>query len=269
VFRRRLWWLSLLVPAILAGSLGAMPEDPAPATKPAPVRDRMCAGCHSGVTIAGSSHGVLSKTIPDGACEACHGSAAAHIEDPWKNPLNKGETAVRGAARCLACHQTGPDHVTAWVKSEFAREGKTCTDCHSVHVESDRHLKHAPDGKGFLGDASCRVCHSPVVTAFAETAHAGVLGQPGGGCEACHGAGKAHVTAIHAGTGETGIAKAPERKACLLCHASVPTTHARRSCAWPSACAGRGSVTGRSSGKPPCQARPGSCRRATRSMSWS
>jgi DmsE family decaheme c-type cytochrome len=196
-------------------------EEPAPT----PVPDRMCAGCHSGVTIEGTSHAVLGKTIPDGACEACHGSAAKHIEDPWQHPLNKDSTSVRRSALCLSCHRSGPAHVTNWVDSDFAKAGKTCADCHSVHEESDRHLTFAANEAGFLGDDSCRVCHAPAFASLGTSFHSGVLGQPGGGCEACHGTGAAHVKAVASGAEDLAIAREPSRKNCLLCHQKAPEIH--------------------------------------------
>jgi len=233
VLRRRLWWLCLLGPVFIAGTLWAVPEEAAKELPPAPVSDRMCAGCHSGVTIEGSSHAILLRTTPGGACEACHGPAEKHAADPWQHPLNKNATPTDRAALCLTCHRSGPDHVTDWVtdwvtdrvKSEFALAGKTCADCHTVHGKSDAHLGFKADEKGFLGDDSCRACHAIAFKSLGKSRHAGVIGQPGGGCEACHGAGGDHVKAVRAAGKDTAIIWAPARKNCLLCHRSAPETH--------------------------------------------
>lgn len=228
--RPRFWWFCLLLgPALVAGSLWAGPEDSPAAETVRPVPDRMCARCHAGVSLDGTSHGVLSKTDPGGSCESCHGSAAAHVLDPEANPMLKDVAPAARAERCLSCHRTGPDHVTAWADSEFAAAGKTCADCHAVHEKSDRHLTFAPAEGGKLGDASCRVCHVGAADVIADSFHAGVTELPGGACEVCHGPGAEHVKAVQAGGGEESkVVREPADKACLLCHQSAPEKHAKR-----------------------------------------
>jgi DmsE family decaheme c-type cytochrome len=125
---------------------------------------------------------------------------------------------------------TGPDHVTGWKDSEYAREGKTCNDCHTVHEASDRRLHLAADERGDVGEEACRLCHQPVFTEFKTSFHAVVIGKVGGGCEACHGPGRDHVEAARAlarGEGGSMIAREPEQASCLLCHRAVPERHAR------------------------------------------
>ena len=218
--------LTLVVAGALLGPAAGQEAGPAPGQG---IPDRLCLTGHKGQDLAGAPHGVLVKSMPGESCRACHGAGDGHVEDPWQNPMQKNATAAEKATLCLQCHQSGPDHVVRWTESPFAKEGRTCADCHGVHAASDAVLGFAADEVGNVGEAACRMCHRPVFRAFADSFHAGVLGQPGGGCEACHGGGKAHVDgarALAAGTGPANIAKEPAADACLLCHRAMPARHA-------------------------------------------
>lgn len=109
----------------------------------------------------------------------------------------------------------------------------------------------APQASAFVGAEACKACHENYVTAWAETKHARALNRlnaadreggqcirchvtgtpemiaaegakpslPGVQCEACHGAGRAHVEAATAGGAKPGaIAKKPDEKNCTQCH---------------------------------------------------
>jgi len=195
-----------------------------------PVSDQTCAKCHQGVSLAGAPHEVLTRTMSGFVCTGCHGDASEHVTDPFENHLLGEVPATETAALCLSCHQSGPAHVTGWAESKFAKAGQTCAECHAIHAASKNRLEFAADERGFTGEATCRMCHAPVFKDMATSFHAKVIGQPGGGCEACHGAGAAHAAAaldvVRSG-GPTKIAKDPAALACLTCHRAIPDRHAR------------------------------------------
>lgn len=108
-----------------------------------------------------------------------------------------------------------------------------------------------PQDSPFVGAEACQACHEAIHTAWSATSHAKALlrlgpsdresGEcirchvtgspeqiaaeganprlPGVQCEACHGAGRAHVDAAEAGTTPAGqITKTPNEQACTRCH---------------------------------------------------
>ena len=85
-----------------------------------PVSDSTCAKCHKGVDLAGAPHEVLARTMDGFACSGCHGDATDHVSDPFEHHLQADVPAEKTAALCLACHQAGPTHVTAWADSKYA-----------------------------------------------------------------------------------------------------------------------------------------------------
>ena len=209
--------------AMLAGppGTGALAQEESKAKR--------CVDCHETSGLLGTSHEVLDKTS-GGACVDCHGTAAEHAAAPSEHAVTKGIAPDRLAELCSACHSSGPDHVAGWKETVFAKDGKSCADCHVVHEPSDARLSFTGDEKGNLGDDSCRMCHAPTFAAFGASFHAGVLGKSGGGCEACHGPGREHALAARSfarGEGPAKIAREPEAGACLLCHRAIPERHAR------------------------------------------
>ncbi len=227
--------LSVLLGVLLgtppAGEPALAEEAAANGVSPAGVGDPVCLRCHRTVDLGDTSHAVLAKSLPDSSCEACHGPGKEHARDPEKARLpGKGDPA-RTAALCLSCHRSGPDHVTAWAESDFAKKGMSCRDCHTVHAASEARLHFVADEKGYLGDDACRMCHGNLFAAFGRSFHAEVLGKPGGGCEACHGPGRDHARGardLAGGRGPARIAGKPDTSACLLCHRSRPDRHARK-----------------------------------------
>ncbi len=227
---RGIRYLVLLIPVLLPipALLGqGPPEGQGP---PGPVPDKVCVKCHKEIAVQTTSHRILARLHPDGACEACHGPAKAHVEDPFSVPLTKSLDASGKAALCLTCHRGFPDHAANWETTDFAKSGQTCAECHKPHETSEARPAYDGDAKGFLGDGACRLCHGPVFAGLANSFHADVLGMPGAGCEACHGAGSAHAKgalALAEGKGPAGITREPAGSECLLCHRAVPERHAR------------------------------------------
>jgi hypothetical protein len=85
-----------------------------------------CAGCHfeqAGLRDKGKHARV--------ACEACHGPAKRHAEDPAAMTPAKPATA----AFCAGCHEKDTAK-PAWFKQVKSREhmgGGNCIECHSAH----------------------------------------------------------------------------------------------------------------------------------------
>jgi Doubled CXXCH motif (Paired_CXXCH_1). len=134
-----------------------------PARADEPVTTETCATCHDEVAanfLAGP-HGramaKVSKKIVDRACVACHGPAAAHVEDPSTDNIVRKPTSKV----CVQCHAdrraglelTTPAHV---------RNGVGCLDCHQPgHAKSTvAHMLRAEPAK------LCGSCHTSEAAAF-------------------------------------------------------------------------------------------------------
>lgn len=109
----------------------------------------------------------------------------------------------------------------------------------------------APQASPFVGGEACKECHESYFTAWADTKHAKAFNRlsaadreggqcirchvtgtpetiaaegakpslPGVQCEACHGAGRAHMEAAKAGNTKPGrIVKKSDEKNCTSCH---------------------------------------------------
>src|SRR5688572_33190672 len=77
----------------------------------------VCASCHqqSHASIAATHHG--AKNDASGSmCQACHGDASKHLEDPVKNKmvnLFANAPAEQKSNVCLTCHAASR-HLTFW-----------------------------------------------------------------------------------------------------------------------------------------------------------
>jgi hypothetical protein len=88
-----------------------------------------CEGCHEDVTKhkAGGKHKGLS-------CEACHGSNAAHAEDP-----NTATSKIENPRFCLQCHAkdfSKPEKFPQVDAREHAGKD-ACRTCHKAHTPSE------------------------------------------------------------------------------------------------------------------------------------
>ena len=121
----------------------------------------------------------------------------------------------------------------------------------AVFVPAAARPPASPQASSFTGADACKECHADYYQAWSDTKHARAinrLGQsereggqcirchvtgtpemiaaegakpsfPGVQCEACHGAGRAHVDSAKAGAAAKGaIAKKPDEAACTRCH---------------------------------------------------
>jgi len=188
----------LMVFAVVAGW--------AAADEPVPMSD--CAMCHEEIPaeFAASPHGRLmamkSEAVLERSCEGCHGSAAAHIDDPSPENIIR----VPGPAQCVSCH---PDRMS---KAEILvprhnRSGVICLDCHVSGHEDDvtpvnHGLKQEPT-------ALCRTCHQGEAASF-NMPYAHRDGQHPFDCTECH--------SVHTDTRQGRLTMLGNGGACIECH---------------------------------------------------
>jgi len=117
-----------------------------------------CATCHEDITTSfeKSPHWKTMNDTRGGhsmqGCEACHGPGAEHADDPSKSLFDfKTEKSEAITARCLTCHASGTEHISA--SNSFHRQHDVnCTSCHSMH--------HATTQEHLLIKAEPALCYS-------------------------------------------------------------------------------------------------------------
>jgi len=138
-----------------------------------PVGAAECKDCHEDV----QDHPKIAAYHAD--CEACHGPGSLHAESQEPEDIR-----FPSSADCLACHEAGRDTHLAWGTGEHARAGLLCSDCHSGHATTRRHLKEPLFGafatkaaaEGGIVDADlrsrvCVECHEDVAARFQYPSH--------------------------------------------------------------------------------------------------
>jgi DmsE family decaheme c-type cytochrome len=165
--------LGLEIPA-WAQQPAAQPAEPkmAAESKPAPP---VCATCHEQphASTLMTAHGARNDAMGS-MCQACHGDATAHLQDPIKNkPANviKYGTAAEKAAVCLNCHATNR-HLAFWESGKHALNDVPCSSCHSIHGRQEN-PRVAPFTTTFLPNESdlCGTCHQPIRSATLKPSH--------------------------------------------------------------------------------------------------
>ena len=153
--------------AMLAAALWALP---ALAADP-PV----CASCHQQphASTAMTAHG--AKNDASGSmCQACHGDATAHMQDPAKNKpqnlVNRGTPAEKTAV-CMTCH-AGSRHLAFWEAGQHARNDVSCSSCHSIHGRA-KDPRIAPYQTTFRENEAdmCGTCHQQIRAASLKPSH--------------------------------------------------------------------------------------------------
>ena len=179
--------------SLLALFLGlAQGQEQATAGKTAPkyVGPVACKACHEEIynNFEKSPHWrtMLNKRggPPEQGCEACHGAASEHIDDP-SNPAKifsfKTATARKVNEHCLECHVSSEGQMN-FSRSAHSENNLSCLSCHSAHHAGERqflliksqtalcytcHLKVKPQfnmpfhhrvGEGLI---QCVDCHNP------------------------------------------------------------------------------------------------------------
>jgi len=125
---RRFVWGCIAVAAV---SLAAADEER--------VGNDTCAVCHEEVVSAFRSS-VHWKANPEGACEGCHGSGVAHVDDPSPQTIRALKTESGPATIvdvCLACHGE-TRRLAGFTHGEHGRAAVACTACHAPHEAARR-----------------------------------------------------------------------------------------------------------------------------------
>jgi len=127
-----------------------------------------CSDCHDAEAAkkkSGYHQGV--------SCEACHGPAAAHTQDPE----NVKPYVPRARSHCLLCHEYQSSRPTGFpqVVADSHNPVKPCITCHQPH---DPKPPQVPKG--------CDACHAKIQRVIAVSRHANVQ------CTICHETDKQH-----------------------------------------------------------------------------
>lgn len=89
-----------------------------------------CAECHEEIVLrqAAAQH----KTV---SCEACHGAAGAHVEDPVQFSPDK----IVNPRFCLRCHEESPSRPADFpaVNSQEHFADQPCRECHQAHAPKE------------------------------------------------------------------------------------------------------------------------------------
>ena len=226
-----------------------------------PVTLETCATCHDDVAAAfkagphGRAMAKVSEKILDRACATCHGPAAAHVDDPSTENIDRhpGRDACvqchadraaglelttpahsRNGVGCLDCHQSGHQAAVAdhMLKAEPT---KLCGSCHQAEAASfNLPFAHR---EGADKPFACTQCHDPHgmsdrgrlqmlsnggVCIKCHTAKAGPFVYPHpprevDGCVACHDP--------HGSMNPRQLTRRSVTDLCLECHADVPEFH--------------------------------------------
>lgn len=171
-----------ILAAVVLASVMAVQEARAQADQPAGVQagSEVCRGCHEELFARyernAHSNAAARRRLPSGrsGCESCHGSGAAHAEDPSNKTglvtFSPGSEAESITA-CLACHATD-SRVGAFGRAKHGRHRVACNECHaSPHAETALSLRRsamtgeetAPELGNHLKKNSvelCLNCHS-------------------------------------------------------------------------------------------------------------
>jgi len=118
-----------------------------------------CKTCHSEIYEGWEKSPHWKMTLlkeggtPGHGCEDCHGPAASHVADPSDTSklfLFEKASTKEINARCLTCHASGPQQMSA-LNSEHAKNDVSCISCHSPH--------HAKEAQFLLAKAQPELCY--------------------------------------------------------------------------------------------------------------
>lgn len=148
-----------------------------PSLQAASAGDLDCLGCHDDAveSVARTAHVALdrsdakSRWHQSSSCTACHGDAREHVDQLGDAPVFSFDGATaENSARCLSCHV---DEHPSFPRSEHARAGIGCTDCHESHPAATAEATDVPIGLRGRPSAQCVECHQSALTDFSFTNH--------------------------------------------------------------------------------------------------
>lgn len=229
-----------------------------------------CITCHEGYgkSFMTTKHSALFKDLSKkgdkAGCEACHGAAEKHLDDPGQGVARFGQMKPAAIGEtCLKCHEAGK---MAWRISLHAKGDISCVNCHSVHgakkasgkkdIDKSKNDTEAllKDGEPDLclschkekandinmpshhpvkqGKVACSDCHGPHTNSVLEMDRAGEK------CVKCHPEKIGPFTYEHTpvvdgcltchkphGSVNQDLLTIRQPALCLQCHASTPMTH--------------------------------------------
>jgi hypothetical protein len=182
----------ILVPADF-GSLGHYRASSITSNLQKPIR-------YAGAEACEECHNQVGATLKQGyhrgvACEACHGPASAHSEDPE----NIKPAVTRTRTLCLLCHEYLPTRPTGFpqVVAESHNPSKPCVSCHRSH-----------DPKPPKPLKKCGACHANIQRLLSLSNHAEL------NCTSCHTTPARHYTRPR----EYPPQRLQSRQVCLDCH---------------------------------------------------
>ena len=218
------WVLGGIGVLVLAGlSAGpAFAQQPAPQTTPPANTEKkaeappVCADCHDQAkNFSGNPHTRIPGVAwgkagsETGACNACHGAGAKHMESSGED---KSDIRVlrgrRGAEFCVTCHTSVKEHASFQSSVHASTEAVNCLSCHSVHTPEAK----TPHLLAKKPSELCASCHPSQMASFRNKPFAHRIGRGGMECTSCH---DPHGRATQKALRLTRVGEPP----CLSCHA--------------------------------------------------
>jgi DmsE family decaheme c-type cytochrome len=135
----------------------------------------VCANCHEQAHASTmlTAHGA-KQDAAGSMCQACHGDASAHVQDPMKNKMVNRfakATAPERDAICMACH-SGQRHLAFWESGKHAKNEVSCNNCHSIHGKSTNPVIAPFTTTARANEADmCGACHKPIRNAINKPSH--------------------------------------------------------------------------------------------------
>ncbi len=174
----------------------------------------ICANCHEQPhnSIALTAHGARNDAAGS-MCQACHGDASAHVQDPMKNRMVnrfKTATADERAAICLNCH-AGQRHLAFWESGKHAKNEVACNNCHNIHGKAGNPTVSPFTTTARANEADmCGACHKPIRSAINKPSHHPIV-EGKVKCSDCH---NPHGALSHAMVKQESVVEQ-----CKSCHA--------------------------------------------------
>jgi len=185
----------------------------------------VCVTCHekSNSTILLTAHGAANDANGS-ACQACHGDASLHLQDPSKKPASalgsKTATAAEKSAVCLNCHSSNRQ-LENWSVAKHRKVDVSCVNCHSIHgtqsASNNKEIKGAQFAAAPYTTTArqlvykrCVECHRDVRAEILKPSHHPII-EGKVGCQDCHDP--------HGALSKASLRAESVSDLCLSCHA--------------------------------------------------